>query len=182
MNNLLTILLTALCLTTQANSKIEDAIQYAAFIGVPVFVACHYTHGQKQRTDNALYIATGVDPGMAKGLQLDSKSRLYYHYNRLEPFVYFETFPKNRYKAFGFGCNYQLYDHACSIFAGPEISYVQNYNPTKLQEAFNYGASAELRYQTRTRWSVGWQFHWTVRNDISKLARYSNYIYLNFKI
>lgn len=174
--------LAMLCLTAKPNSNIEDAVQYAAFIGVPVFVACHYTYGQKQRTDNALYIATGVDPNMSINSQLDSKSRLYYHYNRVEPFVYFETFPANRYTAYGIGCNYQIYDHACTILAGPEISYVRNYNPHKLHEAINYGASAELRYQTKSRWSFGWQFHWTVRNDISKFARYSNYIYVNYKL
>jgi hypothetical protein len=155
-------------------------IGYAsAFVALPLI---DYYNYHPYKGDNGIYLSGGIDPKMAFTEGLDIRLGMFGHYNRIEPSIIYESFPEMKYNAISFGAGYMPIKRKVSLIIGGEYSRIWNRNPNNLHIVNSFGANAEIRFNTNTRFSLSYIANIKTRPEISKGYVFSSYINLNFKI
>jgi hypothetical protein len=155
-------------------------ISYAS--AITAFPLFNYYWNHPYKGDNGVYLSGGIDPKMAITEGLDMRLGMFCHYNRIEPSIIYESFPAMKYNAVSFGAGYMQIKRKVSLIVGGEYSRICNRNPNNLHIVNSFGANAEIRVYTNTRFSLSYLANIKTRPEISKGYVFSSYINLNFKI
>ena len=152
----------------------------AGLVLMPIFDQFFYT---SDRNSNGLYFSPGFDPKMVIEGYFDSRVKLFYHYNRFEPFLAYEYVGSDiKYQGYSLGCDYLIIDRKLSLLAGLETTRIFNKNSDNLHISQSIGINTEIRYLISERLSISYIGNTKTRPEISKNFVYSGYININLKI
>jgi hypothetical protein len=182
------LILLTLIISLNANSSVYKTNIYESYVlglyfaagiaMVPIALNWYYP----ERNISGLYFSQQIDIGMLIEGNIDIRSKLYYHANRIEPGFTYELFKEIGFEALSLNLNYLIFDRRLSVLAGPEYSRIYRSYPYKSKKVNSIGLNIELRYLTNSRFSFSYTGNIKTRPEISKPIVYSGYISVNFRL
>lgn len=187
MKNLITFLLIIASLgqvdaSVYKTNKYESAALGVWFAAGVATIPIALNWYEPQRNSKGLYISQQIDIERAVKGQFDTRSKLYYHYNRFEPSVVYEWYSEIGYESISAQVNYLIFNRKLGVLAGAEVSKIYRYRPYKPQQVNSVGLNIELRYLTDSRFSFSYTGNFKTRPEITKPFIFSGYFSVNFRL